>query len=53
MVFKSSNGVKILDVRRIKARAQATHSVILMFQGSVLPYQVFLGYIALNVFFIL
>ena len=39
--FKTTNGVKILELRRIKARAQVTHSVILTFQESVLPSQVF------------
>ena len=34
---------------RIKARALAIHSVVLMFPGSVLPSQVFFGYLALNV----
>ena len=49
MRFKTTYGVKSLEVRRIMSRAQATHSVVLTFQGSVLPRQVFLGYLVLNV----
>ena len=45
----TTNGVKILEVRGIKARALTTHSVILTFMGSVLPGKVYLEYLALNV----
>ena len=47
--FKTTSGVKNLEVRRIKVRDQATNSVILMFQRSILPSQVYFGYLTLNV----